>query len=85
MAWWLVALCTTPIFAAPPGQLENDAVVLANEAMHGETAVDDGEAVDYTIFDGVKVPPMVEIEGDKFAETVKEGYWYARFPSISLM
>ena len=50
--------------------------MLAGEAVTGETTAENGEAVDYTIFNGLKVPPMTEIEGDKFAETVKDGYWY---------
>jgi len=73
---WLLTLCVVPIFAAPPTQ-ERDSAVLSEEAVAGETPAKDGEAVDYTIFNGLKVPPMVEIEGNKFAETVKDGYWYA--------
>ena len=38
----------------------------------GDSATDkDG----YTKFNGVKVPPLLQIEGEKFSETVKNGYW----------
>lgn len=77
LAWWVAALCTSTTLAAPPSQ-EKGAAVLAEEAVHGETPADDGTSGDYTIFDGLKVPPMIEIEGDKFAETVKDGYWYVK-------
>lgn len=76
VASWLLALCVVPTFAAPSSR-ERDTALLSEEAVVGETPANDGETEDYTIFNGVKVPPMVEIEGDKFAETVKDGYWYA--------
>jgi hypothetical protein len=75
VAGWLLALCVIPITAAPPTR-EGGTAVLAKEVT-GETLAEDGGAVDYTIFNDLKVPPMIEIEGDKFAETVKDGYWYA--------
>lgn len=31
--------------------------------------------IKYTTFNGIQVPPMLEIDGPKFAETVKDGYW----------
>jgi len=80
LAGRLLALCAIPIFAAPSTQ-DGSTAVLAEEAVTGERPAGDGEAVDYTVFNGLKVPPMIDIEGDKFAETVKEGYWYAdKFP-----
>ena len=75
-AWWLTALCTTSIFAAPPSE---GAAILAEEAINGDTSASGEEGVDYSVFDGIKVPAMIEIEGDKFADTVKDGYWYASY------
>ena len=75
VAGLLLALCAIPVFATPLTR-EGGTAVLAEEAVTGETPVEDGEAVDYTIFNDLKVPPMIEIDGDKFAETVKDGYWY---------
>lgn len=37
---------------------------------------DDG--VEYTTFNGMKVPPLKEIDGEEFDQTVKDGYWYNR-------
>lgn len=73
LAWALAAVFTTS-FAAPPGSPK--ANVLSNDAVSGETPAEGGEAIDYTVFNGINVPPMVEIEGSKFAETIKDGYWY---------
>jgi hypothetical protein len=75
VAGWLLALCVIPTFAAPPNR-ERGTPVLAEEAITGEKPAGDAEVVDDTIFNGLTVPPMIEIEGNKFAETVKDGYWY---------
>jgi protein disulfide-isomerase len=66
LAWALAALYAVLILSAPPGKAG------AKEAVEGETS--DGEA-EYTTFNGIKVPPMKDIGGDNFAETIKEGYW----------
>ncbi|KAL6248725.1 hypothetical protein RBB50_003787 [Rhinocladiella similis] len=75
LAWALAAVFTTS-FAAPPGSPK--ANVLSNDAVSGETPAEGGEAIDYTVFNGINVPPMVEIEGSKFAETIKDGYWWVK-------
>ncbi len=74
LAWALAAVFSTSFAAQPGKELKGD-TVLAKDAVSGETAAEGGEAVDYTVFNGIKVPPMVEIDGSKFDETIKEGYW----------
>ena len=76
VAGWLLVLFAVPAFAAPPDH-RGDKALSAGEAVTGETPVENREAVDYTSFNGLNVPAMMEIEGDKFAEIVKDGYWYA--------
>ncbi|KIW17202.1 protein disulfide-isomerase domain [Exophiala spinifera] len=76
LAWALAAVFTTS-FAAPPGS-PKPGNVLSDDAVSGETPAEGGEAVEYTVFNGIKVPPMVEIEGSKFAETIKDGYWWVK-------
>jgi len=73
LAWAVIASLFSTTIAAPPGP--EKAAVLAQDAVQGETPANTAEAVDYTIFNGIKVPPMTEIEGDNFAETIKDGYW----------
>lgn len=68
---WALAALTTTSFAVPAGK-DN---VLAKGAVEGETPAEGGEAIEYTVFNGIKVPPMIEIEGDKFKETIADGYW----------
>ena len=34
-----------------------------------------------TIFNGLEVPPIPEIEGEKFSTTVKDGYWFVKHHS----
>ncbi|KAL9113018.1 MAG: hypothetical protein Q9227_002883 [Pyrenula ochraceoflavens] len=36
------------------------------------------EEVKPTVFNGITVPIMKEIEGEKFDETIKEGYWFVK-------
>lgn len=73
LAWALAAISSISV-AAPPGA-QKAGVVLSDDAISGESPTDGGEGSDYTVFNGVKVPPMKEIEGDKFTETIKDGYW----------
>ncbi|KAI1618952.1 protein disulfide-isomerase [Exophiala viscosa] len=75
LAWALAAICATST-ALPPWQKE--AKELSEDAVAGETPAEGGEAVTYTTFNGIKVPPMVEIEGVKFEETIKDGYWWVK-------
>ncbi|OAL32595.1 protein disulfide-isomerase domain [Fonsecaea nubica] len=76
LACALAAFLSSSI-AAPPGS-QRGAGVLANDAVQGETPADGGEGSDYTIFNGIKVPPMKEIQGAEFAETIKDGYWWVK-------
>lgn len=71
--WTLVATISSAT-AAPPGN-DRTGAGLAREAISGETPAKGGEAVDYTIFNGIKVPPMKDIQGDEFQKTIKDGYW----------
>jgi hypothetical protein len=40
-----------------------------------------GSAVKTTVFNGVDVPPMVDIEGQSFNETINEGWWLVKHHS----
>jgi hypothetical protein len=82
LVWALAALSTVPALGAPPGKGKGKGdAVISQDAIEGETPVSGGDRVEYTTFNGIKVPPMKDIEGDKFADTIKEGYWYENHPS----
>jgi protein disulfide-isomerase len=34
-----------------------------------------------TVFNGIQVPPLPDIEGEKFNGTVKDGYWFVKHHS----
>jgi protein disulfide-isomerase len=56
---------------------------LGTSEIPGEISAEtsDGEAVEGekpTIFNGISVPPLIEIEGEKFNTTVKDGYWFTK-------
>lgn len=71
---WAFALVATPTpEPAPPGN-RKDAVIAA-EAVQGESAATGGEGVEYTYFNGLKVPPIRELTLDDYESTIKDGYW----------
>ncbi|PGH27044.1 protein disulfide-isomerase domain [Polytolypa hystricis UAMH7299] len=87
LTWSLLSLLLRPTFAAPenapaPDDVAQNAppVAAKDDAAGGEVApADDGS----TVFNGITVPVMKEIEGPKFEETVKEGYWFVKHYSPS--
>lgn len=74
LAWSLATAFTIQCLAAPPTQ-EKGASDLAKDVAKGKFPAIGGEAPEFTEFDGIKVPRMLEIQGDKFKETIKDGYW----------
>lgn len=71
LVWALSALALVSAQDFEPARAE----LLDKEAVNGDTPADTKEGVDYTIFNDVKVPPMKDIKGDEFGETIKSGYW----------
>lgn len=71
LAWVFAGLVLVSAKDFEPAKAE----ILAEEAVQGDTPADTKEAVDYTIFNDIKVPPMKDIKGEEFAETIKDGYW----------
>jgi protein disulfide-isomerase len=39
---------------------------------------EDDTAPKSTTFNGIEVPPLKDLSGDKFDEEIKDGYWYVR-------
>ena len=74
LGWALATFATYSVSAAPPADRNGDAVI-AQDAVEGQTPADGGEGAEYTLFNDIRVPPMKEIGGDDFPETIKEGYW----------
>ena len=82
---WAVGALLTSILAAPPSDPRGAAIpveeaigIQTKTPTDVEAKADGGELVDgpTTRFNGAEVPPMKEIEGSKFNETIKQGYWY---------
>jgi len=63
LIWAVAALYSTSVFAAE------------KNGERSEGSPSSSKADEYTVFNDIKVPPMIEIEGDKFGETIKSGYW----------
>lgn len=70
---WALTLTTAVAEAAPPG--DRQAAAIAPEAVQGESSAGPGEGVDYTLFNGIKVPPIKELTLENYESTIKEGYW----------
>lgn len=70
--------------AAPPNDPRGAAIPVEEAiGIHTKTPVteahaEEGDLVEgpTTRFNGADVPPMRELEGSKFNETIKQGYWY---------
>jgi protein disulfide-isomerase len=45
------------------------------------TAIADPADVQPTVFNGVEVPPMPQIEGENFNGTIKDGWWFVKHHS----
>lgn len=71
LAWAFAGLALVSAKDFEPAKAE----ILAEEAVQGDTPADSKEAVEYTIFNDIKVPPMKDIKGEEFVETIKDGYW----------
>ena len=63
------SIAATPPKDAKLASVEED--VLGQKAMTTEDSALDGS----TTFNGMKVPPLKAIDGEKFQEEAKEGYW----------
>ncbi|RMD42881.1 hypothetical protein DV735_g2242, partial [Chaetothyriales sp. CBS 134920] len=73
LAWALAALSV--VSAGPVPAAKGAAAV-------PETAPEPvADAQDYTEFNGIKVPPLKEIQGDEFDQTIQDGYWWVKFYS----
>ena len=44
-----------------------------------EESLDEGAQP--TIFNGVEVPPLLEMDGEKFSTSAKDGYWFVKHHS----
>jgi len=52
--------------------------------VNGESTKTDEEDEDKpTVFNGVEVPPLPELTGEKFNETVKDGYYFVKHYSYA--
>ncbi len=71
----LYALFASVTIAASPEQK------LASPDTPGELVDETAEATAPTIFNGVSVPALPDIEGGKFNTTVKDGYWFVKHHS----
>lgn len=65
------ALFAAVAFAERTGSIETPGEI-------SEDAVDEAPP---TVFNGVQVPPLPEIDGEKFNGTIEEGYWFVKHHS----
>ena len=72
-------LFASAVIAEAPEQRLGTVDIPGELAPAAEESADD--APQPTIFNGVQVPPMPDIEGEKFNATVKDGYWFVKHHS----
>ena len=76
--WALLSLLSTSGLAVPHTQDSTAEIVPQNAdttANSAAAAAGGVEAVEYTVFNDIKVPTMKDIEGEQFNETIRDGYW----------
>jgi protein disulfide-isomerase len=76
----LFALCASVIAA------ESSETPLGTTEIPSETPTEEleNDGPGPTIFNGMEVPPIPEIDGEKFNTTVAEGYWFVKhYSSVS--
>ena len=56
---------------------------LLSRASAASSTTDDDEDTKPTVFNGIEVPPLPEVTGEKFNETVKDGYWFVKHYSYA--
>ncbi|KIN08602.1 hypothetical protein OIDMADRAFT_175379 [Oidiodendron maius Zn] len=57
------------------------AAMASNLEKRAEEKVSDSDAVKPTVFNGVEVPPLTQIEGQNFNTTIKDGWWIVKHHS----
>ncbi|KAG0649160.1 disulfide isomerase [Hyphodiscus hymeniophilus] len=75
----LAGLFASAVIAEAPEQRLGTADIIGELKPSSEENVED--APQPTIFNGVEVPPLPDIEGETFNATVKEGYWFVKHHS----
>ncbi|RMZ81459.1 hypothetical protein DV738_g2256, partial [Chaetothyriales sp. CBS 135597] len=73
LAWALAALSVVSAGPVPAAKGADAVPEIPLEAA--------ADAQDYTVFNGIKVPPLKEIQGDEFDEAIQDGYWWVKFYS----
>ena len=84
---FLTLLLLSPAFATPAGDTQHQLNTVEDALSETKPVpADPGAAAgrtnsealsgDTTLFNSIEVPPMKEINGEKFDEETKNGYWY---------
>ena len=76
----LLTLLASAVVAEPPEQ-RLGAADIPGEITPPSSEEDVDEGPKPTIFNGVEVPPIPEIDGEKFNTVVKDGYWFVKHHS----
>ena len=71
-----------PSLALPEGQTANPDSLSIQTAAPQPSAVQGNDPPKRTLFNGVEVPPMKELNGEQFNMEIKDGYWYEAKPPL---
>lgn len=70
----LVSVRASPEVAKDPAAVGEAISIQTAPAVASTTAEDDGS----TTFNGMRVPPLKELNGETFDEDTKDGYWFVK-------
>ena len=69
----LFTLLASVVVADSPQKQPQKATAQSGDSSPAEDAVEGS-----TIFNGIRVPPLPEIDGEIFNASVKDGYWFVK-------
>jgi hypothetical protein len=78
LAWAVLSSISRAVIAAPPAQEDTPQIISQNADKVADSAAavaGEDKGVGYTVFNDIKVPQMKDIDGGKFNETIKDGFW----------
>ncbi|OAX81584.1 hypothetical protein ACJ72_04075 [Emergomyces africanus] len=76
--WSLLSLLLNPVISTSTGESGPEDVSIQSPRIVPRTEEPPAPHETPTIFNGVEVPPMKQLDASNFDETIKEGYWFVK-------
>ncbi|EEH45215.1 uncharacterized protein PADG_01365 [Paracoccidioides brasiliensis Pb18] len=78
LSWSLLSLILNPVISTSTSHTGSDNILKKPSAPQANLQADKSPGSSHTVFNGVEVPPMKQLNATNFDETIKEGYWFVK-------